>query len=51
MFQDVPECSMFRVLSTPQSILTFAVRAVESVWMNINRVTLQHNKEFIMFIF
>ena len=22
-----------------------------SVWMNINRVTLQHNKEFIMFIF
>ena len=21
------------------------------VWMNINRVTLQHNKEFIMFIF
>ena len=27
-----------------------AVRAVSSVWMNINRVTLQHNKEFIMFI-
>ena len=31
-----------------------AVRAVLSVWMNINRVTLQHNKEhnkeFIMFI-
>ena len=22
-----------------------------SVWMNMNRVTLQHNKEFIMFIF
>ena len=22
-----------------------------SVWMNINRVTLQHNKEFIMFLF
>ena len=22
-----------------------------SVWMNINRVTLQHNKEFVMFIF
>ena len=28
-----------------------AVRAVSSVWMNINRVTLQHNKEFITFIF
>ena len=27
-----------------------AVRAVSSVWMNINRVTLQHNKETIMFI-
>ena len=27
-----------------------AVRAVSSVWININRVTLQHNKEFIMFI-
>ena len=27
-----------------------AVRAVSSVWTNINRVTLQHNKEFIMFI-
>ena len=32
-------------------VLTFVVRAVASVWMNINRVTLQHNKEFIMFIF
>ena len=27
-----------------------AVRAVSSVWMNINRVTLQHNKEIVMFI-
>ena len=34
-----------------QPVLTFAVLAVASVWMNINRVTLQHNKEFIMFIF
>ena len=34
-----------------QPVLTFAVRAVASVWMNINRVKLQHNKEFIMFIF
>ena len=34
-----------------QPVLTFAVPAVASVWMNINRVTLQHNKEFIMFIF
>ena len=34
-----------------QPVLTFAVRAVASVWMNINRVTLQHNKEFIMVIF
>ena len=31
-------------------VLTFAVRAVASVWMNINRVTLQHYKEFILFI-
>ena len=29
----------------------YTVLAVASVWMNINRVTLQHNKEFIMFIF
>ena len=29
----------------------FAVRAVWSVWMNINRVTLQHNKQFFMLIF
>ena len=34
-----------------QSVLTFAVRAVASVLMNITRVKLQHNKEFIMFIF
>ena len=34
-----------------QPVLTFAVRAVSSFWMNINRVTLQHNKEFITFIF
>ena len=33
-----------------QPVLTFAVRAVASVWMKINRVKLQH-KEFIMFIF
>ena len=26
-------------------------QSVLSVWMNVNRVTLQHNKEFIMFIF
>ena len=32
-------------------VLTFVVRTVASVWMNINRVTLQHNKEFIMFTF
>ena len=32
-------------------VLTFVVRAVASVWMNINRVTLQHYKEFILFIF
>ena len=32
-------------------VLTFVVRAVASVWMNINKVTLQHNKEFFMFIF
>ena len=34
-----------------QPVLTFAVLAVASVWMNINRVALQHNKESIMFIF
>ena len=34
-----------------QLVLTFAVRAVASVWMNINSVTLHHNKEFFMFIF
>ena len=34
-----------------QPVLTFAVLAVASVCMNINRITLQHNKEFIMFIF
>ena len=35
-----------------QPVLTFALRdVVESVWMNINRVTLQHNKEVIVFIF
>ena len=34
-----------------QPVLTFAVRAVVECWTNINRVTLQHNKEFIMFIF
>ena len=32
-------------------VITFIVRAVASVWININRVTLQHNKEFVMFIF
>ena len=32
-------------------VLTFVVRAVARVGMNINRVTLQDNKEFIMFIF
>ena len=32
-----------------QPVVTFTVLAVASVWMN--RVTLQHNKEFIMFIF
>ena len=34
------------------SLLTsakFAVRAVSSVWVNINRIRLQHYKEFIMF--
>ena len=34
-----------------QPVLTFTVLAVASVWMNINRVTLQHIKEFYMFIF
>ena len=34
-----------------QPVLTFTVLAVASVWMNIDTVTLQHNKEFIMFIF
>ena len=34
-----------------QPVLTFAVLAVAIVWMNIDRVTLQHNKELIMFIF
>ena len=34
-----------------QPFLSFAVRAVASVWKNINRVKIQHNKEFIMFIF
>ena len=34
-----------------QLVLTFAVLAVASVWMNINTVKLQYNKEFIMFIF
>ena len=32
-------------------VLTFVVRAEVRVWMNINRVTLQHDKEFVMFIF
>ena len=32
-------------------VLTFVVRAVASFWMNINKVMLQHDKEFIMFIF
>ena len=32
-----------------QPVLTFDKRS--SVWMNINRVTLQHNNEFIMLIF
>ena len=32
-------------------VLNFVVRAVASVWMNINIVTLQHYKEFISFIF
>ena len=39
--------SRFSLLTSPK----FAVRAVWSVWMNISRVTLQHNKELIMFIF
>ena len=34
-----------------QPVLNFAVLAVASVWMNINTVKLQYNKEFIMFIF
>ena len=34
-----------------QQVLTFAALAVASVRMNMNTVTLQHNKEFIMFIF
>ena len=39
--------SRFSLLTSPK----FAVWAVSSVWMNISRVTLQHNKELIMFIF
>ena len=34
-----------------QPVLTFTVLAVASVWTNINRVTLQHNKEFIVYFF
>ena len=34
-----------------QPVLTFAVRAVASVWTNINSIKLQRNKKFIMFIF
>ena len=34
-----------------QPVQTFAVLVLASVWMNINTVKLQHNKEFIMFIF
>ena len=34
-----------------QPFLSFAVRAVASVWKNINRVKIQHNKEIIMVIF
>ena len=37
--------SMFSLLTSAK----FAVRAVSSVWVNINRVTPQHNKEFITF--
>ena len=32
-----------------QPVLTFAMLAVTSVWMNINRVTLQHNKYYVYF--
>ena len=37
--------SRFSVLTSAK----FAVRAVSSIWVNINRVRLQHYKEFIMF--
>ena len=33
------------------AVLTFAVRVLASIWTNMNRVKLQHNKELIMFIF
>ena len=36
-----------------QPVLTFTVLAVASVWMNINRVTLQHNRGiyYVYFLF
>ena len=39
-----PAASLFWQVPNLQCVLS-------SVWMNINRVMLQHNKEFIMFIF
>ena len=51
--ETVHKISKITYTASPFSFLTItklAVRAVSSVWMNINRVTLQHNKEFIRFI-
>ena len=51
--ETVQKISKITYTASSFSFLTstkLALLAVWSVWMNINRVTLQHNKEFIMFI-
>ena len=48
--ETVQKISKITYTASRFSLLTsakFAVRAVSSVWANINRVTPQHNKEFI----
>ena len=51
--ETVQKISKITYTASSFSFLTstkLALLAVWSVWMNINTVTLQHNKEFIMFI-
>ena len=55
IFQDKFHSVNIQDVQYGRPVLTFDKRQIcdlwSSVWMNINKITLQHNKEFIMFTF